>query len=157
MKISFFTRWFYQHLEKQPEFVKKLLQNSAITKVDEKSMARAVAIGLFMCCMPLPFHSVLAALIAIFFQANPLISFTILWIVNNTFSMVPLFYFCYRVGLWILHLPAQDFMFEESWQWVVHELGLIWQPFLLGCFVSGLVLAVSGYIITRVVYRIRQK
>ena len=156
MKISFLSRWFNRHLDKQPPYIKKLLTQSSVLRTDKEVIARSVAIGLFLSCMPLPFHSLLAIVIAISFTANPLIAYAIVWIVNNPITMVPVYYFCYRVGLLILHLPPQPFAFEQSWSWVAHELELIWQPFLLGCLATGAILALAGYIFIRLTYRIKK-
>ena len=71
MKSSFFTRWFHHHLEKQPEYIKKLLTHSTVLRRDKESVARSMAIALFFSCIPIPFHSVLAIILAIFFAANP--------------------------------------------------------------------------------------
>ena len=155
MKTSVFSHWLHHHLEKQPHYIKKLLKHSAVLRTNQEAIARSMAIALFMSCIPIPFHSVLVILMAIFLAANPLIAFNVLWIVNNPFTMAPIYYGCYRIGLWILQLPPQPFEFDTSWQWVIHELAIIWQPFLLGCLVSGITLGLVTYLMMRLFYRLR--
>ena len=62
------------------------------------------------------------------------------WI-TNPLTMGPIFYGSYLVGTAVLDLPARDIEFEISWDWLTTQLGAIWEPFLLGCFISGVVCA----------------
>jgi hypothetical protein len=64
-----------------------------------------------------------------------------------------MFYFCYLVGAQILGTPPDDFDFELSMAWLLAELGEIWQPFLLGCLVVGLVTSLAAFILTRILWR----
>ena len=128
MKTSVFSHWLHHHLEKQPHYIKKLLKHSAVLRTNQEAIARSMAIALFMSCIPIPFHSVLVILMAIFLAANPLIAFTVLWIVNNPFTMAPIYYGCYRIGLWILQLPPQPFEFENA------ENHLTCKKYILLCF-----------------------
>jgi uncharacterized protein (DUF2062 family) len=43
--------------------------------------------------------------------------------------------------------------FEVSWEWLQHELALIWEPFLLGCFILAAASGIIGYIGVRVYWQ----
>lgn len=68
--------------------------------------------------------------------------------------MPPFFYFAYKVGAWILGTPEHAFSFDLSWEWLGSELAAIWEPFLLGCAISGLVFGALGYALIRLLWRL---
>jgi uncharacterized protein (DUF2062 family) len=121
-----------------------LLQDPNLWHLNRHSVSTAFAIGLFMACMPIPFQMLPAALLAIWLRANLPISILLVW-VSNPITMPPLFYFCYKVGTWILQTPPQPFTFSLSWDWFWQQIAHDWQPFVLGCFVVGLALSAIGY------------
>jgi len=130
------------------------LKDPGLWHVNRRSVSGAVAVGLFTAFIPVPFQMFIAAVGAVLFRVNILISVLLVWI-SNPVTMPPLFYFCYRVGLWILGDPAgyQEFAFELSFEWLLHELRYIWKPFLLGCFVVGSTSAMLGYAGVRGLWR----
>ena len=97
---------------------------------------------------------VLAAAIAILCRANLVVSVSLVWI-SNPFTMAPMFYFAYKAGAWILGTPTQQVQFELSMNWMMTELGLIWQPFLLGCFILGALSALIGNLLVRWFWRLQ--
>ena len=96
---------------------------------------------------------IIAAACAIFLHVNMPISVATVW-VSNPITMPPMFYFCYVVGAWFLNTPASNFTFELSWDWLTSYLSAIWQPFLLGCYIVGILAAMIGYVATRLLWRI---
>jgi len=129
-----------------------LLHNPNLWHLNRYSVSRAFAVGLFMASMPIPFQMLPAALVAILVHANLPISVALVW-VSNPITMPPFFYFCYKVGTWILQTPPQPFQFEVSWSWLVEELSHDWPPFLLGCLVVGATLSMLGYVSMRLFWR----
>lgn len=129
-----------------------LLHNPNLWHLNRYSVSSAFAIGLFMASMPMPFQMLPAALLAILFHANLPISVALVWL-SNPITMPPFFYFCYKVGTWILQTQPRPFRFEISWDWLVHMLAHDWQPFLLGCLIVGISLALLGYLGMRIFWR----
>jgi uncharacterized protein (DUF2062 family) len=132
-------------------FFGTLLHDPNLWHLNRHSVAGAVAAGLFWACVPMPFQMIPAAASAIWFRVNLPISVALVWL-TNPITMPPIFYFCYKLGTWILRSPVKDVTFtvsdttfELSWTWITQELGHIWQPFLLGCFVVGSLSALAGY------------
>ena len=121
-----------------------LLHKAGLWRLNRRSVAMAVAVGLFFAFVPVPFQMMLAAGGAIFFNANMPISVGMVWLTNPV-TMPPVFYVCYLVGAWVLGTPTGDFNFELSWEWLANGLLAIWQPFLLGCLILGVLSAVLGY------------
>jgi len=130
-----------------------LLHKRALWHLNRHSVATAFAVGLFFAFVPVPFQMVLAAGGAIFFNGNLPISVALVWL-TNPLTMPPIFYLAYLVGAAILGHNPSEFSFNEmSWDWIHHGLMNIWQPFLLGCFVLGVVSAVLGYTVSHILWR----
>ncbi len=118
----------------------KLLHDPNIWHLNRQSATTACFIGTFVAFIPVPTQMLLAAFMAIAFRANLAISVALVWI-TNPLTVAPIYYVSYKVGVALLGVPEGDFAFELSWEWLSDELAKNWQPFLLGCFVSGLFFA----------------
>lgn len=132
-------------------FFGTLLHDPNLWHLNRHSVAGAVAAGLFMAFIPMPFQMIPAAALAIWFRVNLPISVALVWL-TNPITIPPVFYFCYKLGTWVLHRPVRpvtfgisDTTFELSWTWVTHEFGNIWQPLLLGSVVVASLAALAGY------------
>ena len=131
----------------------KLLHNPNLWHLNRFSVAWAVSVGLFVAFMPVPSQMVLAAAIAILVGCNLPIAVAVVW-VSNPVTMAPLFFAAYKLGAWILDMPAEPVNFEMSLHWLVNQLGEIWEPFLLGCVTLGLLCATVGHVTVRLIWRI---
>jgi hypothetical protein len=134
------------------QFFGKLLHDPNLWHLNRHSVSGSVATGLFMAFVPIPFQMIPAAALAIMLRLNLPIAVALVWI-TNPITMPPVFYFCYKVGTWVLSRPEKRFSFELSWHWLGTELARIWEPFLLGCFIVGTVSAVIGYSSARALWR----
>ena len=90
------------------------------------------------------FQTLAALVLSIFFRANIPVAFVGIWI-NNPFTMLPMYYLAYTVGKDVLHIPQQPH-FQSSFLWFWHNLNHIWQPFLLGSLICGIVLGLATYL-----------
>jgi len=129
-----------------------LLYNPALWHLNRHSLARAFFIGLICAFIPVPFQMVLAAAGAILIHANLPIAVTLVWLTNPV-TMPPLFYIAYKLGAWVMQMPEQAFHFEASLEWVLNGMATIWQPFLLGCAILGLISGIIGYLTVKIVWR----
>ena len=116
------------------------------------SVAWAVSIGLFMSWVPAPFQMILAAGAAILARCNLPVAVAMVW-VSNPVTVAPMFFAAHELGAWMLGRPPGDFRIELSLRWLFEELGKVWEPFLLGCFVTALASAVLGQIMIRLIWR----
>jgi uncharacterized protein (DUF2062 family) len=67
---------------------------------------------------------------------------------------MPAVFFCtYQTGAWLLDVPARQLPDALSWEWISGELSTLWQPFLLGSVVTGLVLGALAYFLTMMYWR----
>jgi len=129
-----------------------LLHDPNLFHINRRSVSGAFAVGLFFAWMPVPFQMVLAAAVAIPTRVNLILSVALVWI-SNPVTMPPLFYFAYRLGGWVLDRKTTHFDFEPSFAWLANELGLIWQPFLLGCFIMAFTSSIVAYTGIRLFWR----
>src|SRR5579872_606593 len=109
---------------KEFAYFKEALQRGDLLRLTRRSVSKAVAIGLFAAFIPIPFQMLLAGGLALLFNANLIISLAGVWI-TNPITAPPIFYFCYKIGLWILMRPAAVFHFELSSEWLIAELNRI--------------------------------
>jgi uncharacterized protein (DUF2062 family) len=117
----------------------------ALWSAQRRGITGAFGVGLAICFIPLPVHIPLAIALAIVARLNvPVILATALLV--NPLTVVPTYYFAYRVGAMLAGQTAQSFQFELSWTWLQYGLGPLWQPFLLGCLVCSATFGLLGWI-----------
>lgn len=120
---------------------------------NRRSASGAVAVGLFWAFIPMPFQMLPAALSAIIFRVNLPLSVALVWLTNPV-TMPPIFYFCYKLGAWLLGIPPSDIQFQASPEWLMSELKHIWQPFLLGSLLVAGASSALGYSTIRGLWRL---
>ncbi len=131
-----------------------MLHDPNLWHLNRRSASGAFATGLFMAFVPVPFQMVLAAAVAILVRVNLPLSVVLVWLTNPV-TIPPMFWGAYRLGSWVMGSPERPFQFELSYDWLATEMGAIWQPFLLGCFICGTLCAFLGYFGIRGLWRIR--
>ena len=129
------------------------LQDPSLWHINRRSCSLAVGLGIFCAFIPVPFQMVIAAAAAIWFRVNILIAVPMVWI-TNPFTMGPLYFFCYLIGAEILGREPQRFHFEPTFDWLLNGLIRIWEPFLLGCFVVGLVCGIMSFLLVRILWHL---
>jgi uncharacterized protein len=129
---------------KNLQFLGDRLHDPNLWHLNRRSVSLAFAVGLFVAWIPTPGQMAIAAIAAFYLRANLPISVALVWI-TNPITMPPMFYFAYRVGLGMMGRPApakeQDFSVDN----VLSGLGDIWEPFLLGCLIIGIIFSAAGY------------
>lgn len=123
-----------------------LLHDPALLYPNRRTASRALAIGLFFGFIPFPFQMASAALLALWWRVNLPIAVGGVW-VTNPVTMGPIFYGEYKLGAWLLGIPAGDWSFELSWRWLTEEAVRIWKPMLLGTGICSVFFAIAGYYI----------
>lgn len=129
-----------------------LLHNTNLWHLNRRSVSGAFAVGLFCAFIPVPFQMLIAAAGAIAFRVNLPISVALVWI-TNPITIPPMFYFSYLVGAWALGEPVTLTSFELSGDWLANSLAAVWEPFLLGCAICGVIASLLGYFAMRLFWR----
>lgn len=122
--------------------------------INRASSSKAFAIGLFCAMLPIAGQVLVAAFLAIRLRANLPLSVALVF-VTNPLTMPVIFYAAYKLGALLLGTELLDVEFDMTWDWIRHSLVIIWQPFLLGCFLMGLGLGTVGYLLVSALWRWR--
>lgn len=120
------------------------LHDPNLWHLNRRSAAGAIGVGMFAMWIPVPFQMVIAAAAAIVLKTNLPLSVATVWI-TNPITIPPMFFFAYILGTWVVGVPATEFNFELSMDWLLNELSEIWLPFLAGCFTLSVVSSIIGY------------
>lgn len=121
--------------------------------LNRRNVSLAVALGLFIAFIPMLAQMLVAAFFAIWLRVNLPIAVACVW-VTNPLTMPPIWFFTYKVGAKILDVPLRTHDFAFSLEWLQQEISMIWQPLYVGSLVCGVVAALAGIILVRVIWRI---
>lgn len=149
-----------KHQASQPGWLRKYIQyHPYLWRLDMESVARGCAVGLFTGMIPIiPFQTILAILVALLIRANLAVAFLVSWI-SNPLTILPIAYFTYYVGNWILMgMGKPDSNFEFSWKmdtiqgaWATFGI-----PFFVGLPFVALGAGILGYIGVKLIVRINK-
>jgi len=138
------------------------LHHPNLWHLHRRSVAGGVAVGLFCGLVPGPVQMICAALLAVLLRVNlPVAAFTTFY--TNPFTILPLYALAYKLGAMVsgvnsdvanakLSFPEMqwhDWM-GKLWEWLV----MLGEPILIGLPLLAAVLAISGYIVVRVAWRV---
>lgn len=129
------------------------LTDSHLWSLNRHSITAAFGVGVAVSFIPLPVHLGLVVLLAIWWRLNVAVAIAGTYFVNP-FTVVPVYFTCYRVGAWLLRYHPHHFRFRFTWNWLEHGLGPAWKPFLLGCLVCGLITGIVGRFTLEIIWRV---
>lgn len=138
---------------KHLQFLGDTLHLPYLWHLNRRNVASAFAIGLFAMWLPIPFQSVIAALLAVFFRANLPLAVALVF-VTNPVTMPPMLYAAYELGAMIVGHPSTGFNFEPSLDWLMNGLILIWKPFVLGIALMAVISSLAGYYGVHLLWRL---
>jgi len=141
-------------------------------KGDPHTLARGIAIGVFIGVTPtLPLHTVLILTLAFLLRGNAIAGILSGWIVCNPFTILPQYYFCWKVGSWltqtdlswsrihqVIVLLTSGAGFQESIAAVAQLSGEAIATLLLGGFLLAIPSTFVGYFLSFYFFRtVREK
>lgn len=135
-----------------------LMHDPALWHIGRRGTCRALALGVFIACLPIPGHMIMAVLAALYFRINLPVAFAAVWIANPL-TYGPLWYMGLKLGTWIMHPTHLDKLVMEpsAKEWRLPALNHVlpaFETFLVGCVVEGLILAVIAYIVFDLAWRL---
>ena len=103
---------------KEQKFLKlfgNFLHKRELWSLSRRKVVGGVLIGVFVACLPMPLQMVLSTFLAIYFNVNLPISFTLIFI-SNPFTMPAIFYFEYIIGNFLLgNINPIEFNFDSMY------------------------------------------
>lgn len=152
--------WFKKYLPTQEQlrntrtlqFLSHIIFEPNLWHFNRHSVSFAALVGLFCCFLPIPFQMIPCVLMVAWVRCNLPLAVAFVWI-SNPITMPPMMYFCYRIGTTILDRPNHVETVEISVEWLASQVAHVWQPLLLGCLLTGLVLGVIGFVSVRIYWR----
>lgn len=129
-------------------FLGRWLENPYLFHLNRHSVSIAFLVGLFFCYIPSPGQAIMAAGGALILRGNLPISVALVW-VSNPFTFPFFALTSYGAGAWIMGVPMVNIPQEWSFAW----FATLWQPFLLGSVVMGLIAGGLGYLFIQLVWR----
>lgn len=167
MPRKFFRKYLPTHesvrQNRHIRFFGTALHHPNLWHLNRKSVAGGTAVGLFCGLVPGPLQMLSAALLAILFRVNLPVAVILTWY-TNPFTIVPLYYIAYKLGMFVTGgnghvLPGGDLdlLGRPIVEWIpalFHWLAAMGKPFLLGLFLLALILAVSGYLLVIAAWRV---
>jgi uncharacterized protein len=130
----------------------KLLHDPNLWHLNRRSVAGAVAVGMFVVFLPPLGQSLIAAAAAIVLRVNLPIAVLTTWI-SNPVTIPPMLYFAYRLGCWLIGIEPEHVNLEFWLDWR-HWLAVLW-PLMVGSLVCGIVCSALGYFTTQALWRLR--
>ena len=138
------------------------LHHHNLWHLHRRSVAGGVAVGLFCGLIPFPLQMIVVVLFAALLRVNlPVALFTSLY--SNPLTIVPLYALAYQLGAWVsgtqdsVTQSQLDFpeMHWENWTGELENwLAALGKPFLLGLPLLSVILAVAGYVVVRMAWRV---
>jgi uncharacterized protein (DUF2062 family) len=157
MPRKFLKRYLPDHktMQQHPHLQKfgQRLTDPKLWYLNRRSIAGGTAVGLFVGFMPVLGQMFIAVALAIFFRVNLPIAAMGVWI-TNPLTFAPIYFFNYKLGAWVLDVPLGQYAFTMTWEWFTHEFLAIWQPLLLGSFISGVTAALLAILFVRLFWRL---
>lgn len=164
----FLKNWLPDHatLQREPSlrWLSDWLGHAHLWHLNRRSVAKGVAIGLFINFLPIPLQMLWAALLAFLCRANLPIAILMTWI-NNPFTFIPINFLIYQVGAWILgekntvsSVPSLPEWHWESIGVFAHEFftwfSSLGKAYLIGLPIVSISSALLGYFLVQIFWRI---
>jgi uncharacterized protein (DUF2062 family) len=138
------------------------LQHPNLWHLHRRSVSGGVAVGMFCGLIPGPFQMLGAALLAVLFRVNlPVAIFTTLY--TNPFTIVPLYWLAYQLGVWVtgrdqmimaVHFVVPEMDWSNWFTVMIEWLDSLGKPFAIGLPLLASALALCGYLLVRIGWRI---
>ena len=129
------------------------LTDQRLWGVNRRAITTAFGTAVAIYFIPLPVHLPLGVLAAMIWRQN-LPTMFLSFLLLNPLTVVPLYYTAYRIGALVLGHPGDKLEVEPSWDWLRDGLGTIWEPFLVGCLICGVVGGFLAYRLLELIWRI---
>ncbi len=129
------------------------IHNPDLWHLNKHSVAGAFFIGIFCAFLPIPFQTVLAGFLAIFFKRNLPLSIGLVFITNPV-TMPAIFYFNYLVGSLFFSdsVPINYSMIDDIWVFLTENFKRVGRPLIVGSILCGFFAGMASYLIIHTIW-----
>lgn len=129
----------------------KMVSAENLWHFHRESVAKACALGVACGWIPLPMHTLIAVAIAVLIDCNIPLTAVAIW-VANPITMPFMYYYAYKLGAMILNIDMVNIHFHLTMHDILKVLHLIWEPFLLGCLICGVLSGLVTYLLAHLLW-----
>lgn len=134
-------------------WVRQKLADPLLWHLNRRSVAGAVAVGLFVGWLPIPMQMLVAAILAAILRVHVPVSVVLVWF-SNPITFPALLYAAWFVGSTILGTPIVSSPLSLSITNLMGAAMHAWREILLGSVFCAMVFGVLGYFATNLLWRI---
>ncbi|MCD6173320.1 MAG: DUF2062 domain-containing protein [Sulfurimonas sp.] len=128
--------------EKLKSFIKKYKIPPELLSTNRRMVGRAVLVGLFIACIPMPMQMLLVLAMIPFFKFNVPIALAMCWL-SNPFTMPPMYYMEYLTGSFVLGTEIAPV--EMTLEWFSENFDDIFIPLYTGTLIFSVTISLSAY------------
>lgn len=133
-------------------FLSHLIGDPGLWALSRRTVANAFSVGLFSAMLPIPCQMAIAAFGAWLLRCNLPLSVGLVWI-TNPLTMPLVFYGNYRLGAWLMEMPAREAPTRISTRWIAERMADILPALALGSVVSAVLMAILANVVIRLLWR----
>ncbi len=133
-------------------WISDVIADPALWHLNRRTVAGAVAVGLFIAWLPIPMQMLVAALLAAVLRVHMPISVMLVWL-SNPITVAPLLYASGVVGSTVLGTDSSAFSLSGGLHDLLRNAVEAWPTLLFGSIFMGALSAVLGYITTKLIWR----
>jgi len=133
-------------------WIRRMLSDPMLWHLNRRSVAGAVAVGLFVGWLPIPMQMLIAALLAATLRVHVPVSVVLVWF-SNPITFPALLYAAWYVGSTILGTPMINAPLTMNVSALLHATAQAWPVILFGSVFCATFFAVVGYVATNVIWR----
>ncbi|MBI2798901.1 MAG: DUF2062 domain-containing protein [Gammaproteobacteria bacterium] len=122
------------------------LHDPNLWHLGRRSVAGGCALGFFIAFLPVPIHMLLIPPLAVALRVNLPIALASIWITNPV-TLVPIFFFAYKLGGWVTGTPGlpAGFEFHADIASITAAANQIWLPLFVGSSICAAGGGLVGY------------
>jgi len=136
----------------QLRWVKRKIADPMLWHLNRRSVAGAVAVGLFIGWLPIPMQMLIAALLAAILRVHVPVSVVLVWF-SNPITFPALLYAAWYVGSSILGTPMITSPLSMNVSDLLQATLQAWPEILFGSVFCATLFAVLGYFVTNAIWR----
>jgi len=144
--------------------IRKFLETLVLKERNPNTLALSFCLGVFIAFSPfICFHSALIILFCWLFSLNLAVAFASTWLVNNPWTMVPVYWTDYVFGNWFLRtfLGIDPVALNPTWMNSLNRFicsytgisGLSFWGFMIGGNLLGILVSIILYPIVKIIFK----